>query len=246
MFLLLCDVSPDGQITRRRPRVSEVMAVAGATLDEVESVVRAFQRDDRNFLLPPAPAPLTEDTALDLSHEAILRQWKESAKWLDQERQDTAELRRLAEQADLQRRRKGELIQARDLGRIGQWEQRVSPQWSRRYVPESTWTESMAFLAASRKRAKWVRNALLGAVLLLVLTTTASVVAAFWARQAEARAKAAQVGMETALANSFFRTIGVSDFVDSPPEERAALWDLAELDNADVARATPREVVCVS
>ncbi len=51
------------------------MAVAGARLDEVETVVRAFQRDDRNFLLPPAPTSLSEGTVLDISHEALLRQW---------------------------------------------------------------------------------------------------------------------------------------------------------------------------
>ena len=33
LLLLLCDVAPDGQITRRRPRVDEVQSATGATLD---------------------------------------------------------------------------------------------------------------------------------------------------------------------------------------------------------------------
>ena len=55
LFLLLCDISPDGQITRRRPQVAEVQAVTGASVAEIEQVVRVFQQDDRNFLLPPPP-----------------------------------------------------------------------------------------------------------------------------------------------------------------------------------------------
>ncbi len=166
MFLLLCDVSPDGHITRRQPRVSEVMAVTGAKLDEVEAVVRAFQQDDRNFLLPPAPTPLTEDTELDLSHEALLSRWGIFAKWLDEERRDVAELRRLAELADLHYRKQGDLISGRDLSRISEWAKRVSLPWSRRYVSESTWNESQAFLAASRKRTKRIRVSIFVALLL--------------------------------------------------------------------------------
>ena len=51
---------------------------------------------------------------------------------------------------------------------------------------------------------------------------------------AEIASKRAQKGMEDALVSSFFRTIGVADGESSSPEEREALWDLAELDNAAV------------
>jgi hypothetical protein len=47
------------------------MAVTGATVGEVEEVVREFQLDDRNFLLPHSDESLTPDTYLDISHEAL-------------------------------------------------------------------------------------------------------------------------------------------------------------------------------
>lgn len=75
LFLLLCDVSPEGKITRRRPRVQEVMDVTGATLEQVEDVVRAFQNDSRNFIVTWPAQPFTNKTRLDVSHEALLRQW---------------------------------------------------------------------------------------------------------------------------------------------------------------------------
>ena len=76
LFLLLCDVSPEGKITRRRPTVDEVMTVAEASLDEVKTVVEAFQRDNRNFIVTRPPGEeVTPRTRLDVSHEALLRQW---------------------------------------------------------------------------------------------------------------------------------------------------------------------------
>ena len=52
LFLLLSDFHPDGKITRRRPLVSEVQEVTGADISAIEAIVRLFQSDDRNFLLP--------------------------------------------------------------------------------------------------------------------------------------------------------------------------------------------------
>jgi energy-coupling factor transporter ATP-binding protein EcfA2 len=76
LFLLLCDVSPEGKITRRRPTVDEVMQVAAASLQEVKTVVEAFQRDNRNFIVTRPPGEeVTPSTRLDVSHEALLRQW---------------------------------------------------------------------------------------------------------------------------------------------------------------------------
>jgi energy-coupling factor transporter ATP-binding protein EcfA2 len=99
LFLLLCDVSPDGQISRRRPRVEEVEAVTGASLTEIENVRRVFQEDDRNFLLPPAQQRLASATLLDISHESLIRQWKRFNGWVEEERTSSAMLTRLRDAA---------------------------------------------------------------------------------------------------------------------------------------------------
>jgi Leucine-rich repeat (LRR) protein len=95
LFLLLCDVSPDGQITRRRPRVAEVELVTGATIEQIATVLRTFQEDDRNFLLPLVSADLTPETTLDISHESLIRQWKLFDTWLLEERHSAATFQRL-------------------------------------------------------------------------------------------------------------------------------------------------------
>src|SRR5262249_51427101 len=67
LFLLLCDVSPDGQITRRRPKIAEVEAVTGATIAAIKESIRVFQEDDRNFLLPAQNEGVSSETELDVS-----------------------------------------------------------------------------------------------------------------------------------------------------------------------------------
>jgi hypothetical protein len=141
LFLLLCDVSPDRQITRRRPQVAEVMGVTGATLSEVEEVVREFQADDRNFLLPPSDESLTPVTYLDISHEALLRRWRLFSQWLREEREAVAELWRLVSQLE-----SGVLIQAKDFNRIALWREnnRMPLEWAKRYLTTPQLTELAA------------------------------------------------------------------------------------------------------
>ena len=156
LFLLLCDISPDGQITRRRPRVDEVQAVTGASVAEIEEVIRVYQQDDRNFLLPPPPQRLTAESYLDISHEALLRQWRLFAgEWQEQERRDASELRRLAELASLRKQNQEVgLLSARDLDRINRWKQRVSPEWARRYVTQNEWVDTLTFVEDSQAEVK--------------------------------------------------------------------------------------------
>ena len=136
--------------------MTEIQAVTGASVAEIEQVVRVFQQDDRNFLLPPPPQPLTAESYLDISHEALLRQWRLFAgEWQEQERRDASELRRLAELASL--RKQGQdvgLLPAQDLERIARWKQRVSAEWARRYVTKEAWGEAISFVEESQSEAK--------------------------------------------------------------------------------------------
>jgi len=156
LFLLLCDISSGKQITRRRPQVSEVMAVTGATVGEVEKVVREFQADDRNFLLPPCDESLTPDKYLDVSHEALLRQWSRFSEWLEKERRAVAELRLLVDRAQLYRGDVGTLLQSKDLDRVSQWQKDNLPsaEWAQRYVTLDGWNEAETFIKQSTADVK--------------------------------------------------------------------------------------------
>jgi energy-coupling factor transporter ATP-binding protein EcfA2 len=258
LFLLLCDVSPEGQITRRRPRVREIQAATGGTVAEIEQVVRLFQEDDRNFLLPPQSEQLSADSALDVSHEALLRQWDTYRKWQDEERVQVAELRRLVEQAHLHKAGKGGPLTAEDLPRIAVWEKEATWQWAMRYVRKDDWDQVLTFVDESRRKierhAKRQRATVLATGLVLMLATVVSIVqmvranrvatekgeaerranlAATNAVAQQKRAEAATAAANEALTKNFARTIGFSDSRALLPEEIGTVWELAELPEAN-------------
>ena len=188
VFLLLCDVSPDGQIARRRPSVGEIMRVAGAGCADVERVVRAFQNDDRNFLITSPAEGFTEETRLDISHESLLRQWDKLSGvdgWLEKERGSVAEIRRLVTGAKLFNEGKGESLSAKDLDRVKKWQAEEDPdlEWALRYVTAEEWTAAMQFVDASVKAMAHrdrVRRRVIAACMMAVLVVVTLLVINVW------------------------------------------------------------------
>jgi hypothetical protein len=177
MFLLLCDISQEGQMTRRRPLAQEVMDVAQVDCADIERVMRVFQTEDRNFLLPPSPETIFPVTLLDISHEALLRQWGELGKWIDEEEESAKMYRRLADAAAEKR----SLWRDQDLRLALEWRDQHNPTraWAARYRPG--FYEAMEFLKRSEeeqeselaeekraRRQRIVRNVIAGLVLALL------------------------------------------------------------------------------
>jgi WD40 repeat protein len=157
LFLLLSDVHADGKIVRRRPLLSEVQAVTGADIPAIEEIVRLFQSDDRNFLLPPLKPNehLTATDYVDISHEALLRQWKEFGTWLIQEAEWKIWLQELSQAAkDYEKDQNTEPWKGNDLRGAEEWLQEAQPSaaWARRHGVQN-WEACLAFLARSRDEA---------------------------------------------------------------------------------------------
>ncbi len=151
MFLLLCDVSQEGQMTRRRPRAQEVMDVAQVGCADIESVVRVFQDEDRNFLLPPGPETISPDTLLDISHESLLRQWDRLRDWLKAEQKSAKEYLHLADRAQLWKT-DDDLLRGSELDRALEWKEenpKPTPAWAERYHP--SFADTMQFLQESKE-----------------------------------------------------------------------------------------------
>ncbi|MDX2608033.1 MAG: hypothetical protein QNK16_06610 [Woeseiaceae bacterium] len=147
MFLLLCDVSREGQMTRRRPLAQEVMDVAQVDCADIERVVRVFQDNDRNFLLPPRVESISPTAILDISHEALLRQWARLGTWLKKEATSAKVYQSLAEAAE----RKGSLWRDEDLQHAIEWRDQNQPTetWAARY--NTGFVKAMSFLKKSEQ-----------------------------------------------------------------------------------------------
>ena len=137
---------------RRPVKVEDVASVAGCKVDEVKNVVEVFRREDRSFLVPSVAEKkeLTATDVLDISHEALIRQWQrfggqseqtgehESVQsWLEIEEQSRRRYRRLAEAAENEKT--AGLLRNPELGFLHQWWESFRPTraWANACVPSS-------------------------------------------------------------------------------------------------------------
>lgn len=150
LFLLLCDVSPKGQITRRRSKVKEVANVADATVNEIDEVIRLFQADDRNFLILSGPIE-NPDTYIDVSHESLIRQWRTLADWLKEETKSVENYHEILKFEQRWKDRNGELLGDADLSFYFNWWERANPNpgWAERYGKQEDFLNVQEFLIKS-------------------------------------------------------------------------------------------------
>jgi hypothetical protein len=120
---------------RRPSRFAELVEIAGGDGAAVARIVDAFRTPDCNFLTPPSSVPLAGDTIVDISHEALIRQWSMLSGWLQKEAQAASDWRRLTMAAEAYRKGQGELLGGLDLANFSTWweSEKPSAAWAGRY-----------------------------------------------------------------------------------------------------------------
>lgn len=138
--------------TRRPVRLGEIAALAGVDWKQVAAVVEVFRRPGRSFLMPPAGTDLTGDSTLDITHEALIRQWRRLAGWTANEAEQAELYLRLESAAQRHREGKGALWIDPDLQIVLQWRDEHKPTklWAERYGGD--FDLAMGFLEAGLKK----------------------------------------------------------------------------------------------
>jgi len=167
LFKAITEASGDREHGVRRPvALGEVAALAGAEISEVKPVVDAFRRPRRSFLMPPPAVPLEPDSVLDISHEALMRNWTRLVRWVAEERLSADYYERVVHAAE--REPEDGLWQNPRLGIHLEWRKKARPTaaWAARYDPR--FREAMDFLDRSLRRQRWRRAGAVATVALLV------------------------------------------------------------------------------
>ncbi len=205
LFRSLAARSSQGTLVRRLSSVGEVAAIAGAPEQIVAEVVEHFRQPGCNFLVATPSAPLTGKTTLDISHEALLRQWDRLRDWLEAEQESAEEYVRLADRARLWTSN-DDLLRGRELDRALEWKEedpKPTPAWAERYHPG--FADTMQFLRESkearakqqireakeekaRRAQKW-RWLIVGVALLVIAILTRTTIWAFNERENALRLK---------------------------------------------------------
>jgi tetratricopeptide (TPR) repeat protein len=151
MFKALTDTFTDHRGVRRPSSVRQIAAICEASESQVIEVIELFRRPGRSFLTPPATTPLGAQSAIDLSHESLMRCWTRLSHWADEERISARTYDRLSQAASWF-----------EEGTAGLWrdpELELGLQWKRRNLPTAAWAAeynsnfvgAMEFLEQSEK-----------------------------------------------------------------------------------------------
>ncbi len=93
LFRSITQVSKNRRVRRPRP-LGEICTLTGMPPANLKTAVEAFREEGRSFLMT-TPGPLTEASVIDLSHEALIRQWGRLGRWTDDEADAQAKVSRL-------------------------------------------------------------------------------------------------------------------------------------------------------
>lgn len=150
LFKALTDKTAQAAGIRRPSRIDELCAIAGATRDELVTVVDRFRIPGRSFLLPPAAVDLDDSTIIDLSHESLMRVWKRLIEWTDEEARSAEIYRRLSQAALLHEHGESGLWRDPELQLAVNWRDDNLPTaaWAQRYGPN--FDRAIAFLTQSQ------------------------------------------------------------------------------------------------
>jgi tetratricopeptide (TPR) repeat protein len=161
VFRELTDVNAESSAIRRPRRFSDLAAAVGAPSEQIRAILDAYRAPDVAFLTPYAPAPIDAGTEIDISHEALIRNWRRlgSGKdgWLKQEFDDGLAWRSLLIEARAYEKDPERVLSAAATNdRAGLYATHNEP-WSQRYG--GGWRLVGSLLDASRREAERVKDA---------------------------------------------------------------------------------------
>lgn len=149
LFRRLSERAPGSRDIRRPTPAGEVVELAGATRAELTDVADVFRAPGCSFVVPQWPQPLDNDTILDITHEALIRQWDRLRGWADDEAESADRYRFLERNAQLWKQGHMAFWGTPNLEMALDWRERIHPTelWARRYGGD--FALAMQFLDAS-------------------------------------------------------------------------------------------------
>ena len=146
LFRSITEVSKNRRLRKPMP-LGEIAEATGASVPQLKKIIEAFAAEGRSFLVVSA-GPLGRDSIINISHEALIRQWDRLSQWVDEEAELVSRTNRLQDIAGEwnRGRRKNRALLYR--GPVLKKAEELKPRLKSDGV-------SMAFLKASRKTQLW-------------------------------------------------------------------------------------------
>ena len=129
-------VEVGGQAVRHPQSLEQLSTWSDVPWKEFVPVLKAFGNVDANFLLYKGKPDYPEEsgaTIIDISHEALIRQWESLRAWVGRETKAAKEYRLIRERAQDERIHEAALLHGADLVRALEWlfnNKDVAPKWA--------------------------------------------------------------------------------------------------------------------
>jgi formylglycine-generating enzyme required for sulfatase activity len=179
LFRALTDLNAEGHAVRRPQPFRDLIALTEISEEKLRAIIDALRQDGVSFLTPYARHTVTENTVIDISHEALIRCWKRLADpqdgWLKREFDDGLIWRSLVVEAKgFQLSTRRVLSPATTNERWAWWQQRkLNATWSERHG--GNFAAARALIDASRTSARRRRQLQAGMIGILFLISCAGV-----------------------------------------------------------------------
>ncbi|MBT7910047.1 MAG: hypothetical protein HN607_05895, partial [Verrucomicrobia bacterium] len=153
LFKALTEKVDQNRGIRRPMQFRELCEIIEKDEDKISTVVDAFRRQGRTFIMPSGDAAITPNTVIDISHESLMRAWRRLRDWVDDEAQSAKIYRRLADTSSLYQEGKAGYYRDPDLQIALSWREETKPNktWADHYFPG--FDEAMVFLDQSHEEA---------------------------------------------------------------------------------------------
>lgn len=250
-----------GGVALRRPRtLGHLYQIAGADTPEsrqqVDAIIRAFA-DRQNAFLMLSTRELTSDTVVDITHESVIRKWRQLKNWVREESRSAEWYADLARDVVRHRNQAASLWQDPELAGVEQrrrddaWNEAWAEQYRRKDDP--LYADVLSFLKQSgdeqaerrrqqeQQRKRQLRQARTLTVAVLIMLGVA-VVALFYYREAlrqneeiaSMTAEYQRLSSESAGAQARLMQLEAeqtklkSDTANATPQEQARLLELTK------------------
>jgi hypothetical protein len=177
IFRALTDLDADRRAIRRPCTLKELIEVSGVDREKALAIIDPFRAPDCTFISPYLPESIGDDDELDISHEALIRQWprlcgggidktSRPTGWVYREFHDGLVWRSLAVQAEEFSHNPDHLLSVATTEQRLPWfrEIKLRSRWTRRHalaerrhdmaVAEKQWKNVEAMMAASERNLK--------------------------------------------------------------------------------------------
>jgi WD40 repeat protein len=157
-FFLALVERREGRDVRRPQTLRELVALLGSgARGALLAVIDAYRAPGVGFVLPPATRTIQDDDLIDISHESLIRRWRQLQDWLAAEAQDVAELKDLKRRAQAQRDGAGGWLDESDAARAALWRTRVTDRgdpapWAARHAGAGAYEQVDDYLLNSQAR----------------------------------------------------------------------------------------------